>query len=176
MKQQNLKKQKENELAKNRHELEELESRIDYLTELVISNRDEETLERFDEENEKIKVVVAQLKEENKKLIQDIEDLTKQRDTLKKQKERIKEVYSFLDSAKDEQERINRRFQLRQEIQNMIERIEISTSKEENEKYEEKELSIIKIKFKVSKTLLRVIFVTSDGEEVLSRGRPGVHK
>jgi len=182
-----LKKQKENELAKNRHELEELESQIDYLTELLISNRDEETLERFDRENEKIKVVVAQLKEENKKLIQDIEDLTKQRDTLKKQKERIKEVYSFLDSGKDEQERINRRFQLRHEIQNMIEWIEIYTPKEENEKYEEKELSIIKhkarktidsiiIMFKVSKTLLRGIFVTSDGVEVISRRRTGVHK
>jgi hypothetical protein len=153
----------------------------------LISNRDEETLERFDRENEKIKVVVAQLKEENKKLIQGIEDLTKQRDTLKKQKERIKEVYSFLDSGKDEQERINRRFQLRHEIQNMIERIEINTSKEENEKYEEKELSIIKhkamknidhiiIMFKVSETFLRGIFVTSDGVEVISRRRTGVHK
>jgi hypothetical protein len=181
-----IKKEKGNELAKNRHELEELKSQRDYLVKLLISNRDNETLERFDIENEKIKTKVAELEEENKNLIQDIEDLNKQRDNLQKQNESIKEFRLFLDSPKDEQERINRRFQLRQEIQNMIEWIEIYTLKDENEKYEEKEISIIKhkarktidnikIKFKASKTFLKVIFVSDDGEHTISRGWPGAH-
>ena len=40
-------------------------------------------------------------------------------------KDSIKEAYSFLESAKDEQERVDRRFQIRHEIQNMFEWIKI---------------------------------------------------
>jgi len=87
--------------------------------------------------------LVDQLKAENKKLIQEIEDLSKQRDTLKKQKERIKEVYSFLETAKDEQERIDRRFQLRHEIQNMFEWIKIYPLEEDYKEYDEIEPGII---------------------------------
>lgn len=175
-----IKKQKENELAKNKHELEELESQLDYLTRLLLTKRDKETLERFDRENDEIKIVVAKLKEANNILIQDIEDLAKQRDTLKKRQERIKEVCSFLESGKDEQERINRRFQLRQEIQNMIERIDIYAIQVESkanmtEHKIRQTIDNIVIRFKTSTTLSKIIFVTIDGEQVISRRRTNVH-
>jgi len=96
---------------------------------------------------------------------------------IKKQKEKVKEVCSFLESGKDEQERINRRFQLRLEIQNMIERIEIYTSKEESKKHKAKtNIDWIKIRFKASKTFSKGIFVKSDGVDVMSRRRPGAQK
>jgi len=138
-----LKKQKEIELVKNTHQLEELESQLDYLADLVISKRDKETLERFDRKNEEIKNIVAPLKAENKKVIKDIEDLTEQRDKLKKQKDKIKEAYSFLESAKDEQERVERRFQVRHEIQKMFEWIKIYTLQEKYKEYDEIEPGII---------------------------------
>jgi hypothetical protein len=71
--------------------------------------------------------------------------LTKQRDTLKKQKDSIKEVYSFLESAKDEQELIDRRFQLRHEIQNMFEWIKIYPLQDKYVEYDEVEPGIIQI-------------------------------
>lgn len=100
------------------------------------------TLERFDRKNEETKNVVAQLKKENEKLIQEIEELTKQRDTLKKQKDSIKEVYSFLESANDEQELIERRFQLRHEIQKMFEWIKIYPLQDKYVEYNEVEPGI----------------------------------
>jgi len=140
-----LKKDKENVLAINNLKLEELESQLDYLAELVLSNRDNETLERFDRKNEETKNVVAQLQEENEKLVQEIEELTKQRDTLKKQKDSIKEVYSFLGSANDEQELIDRRFQLRHEIQKMFEWIKIYPLQDKYVEYDEIQPEIIQL-------------------------------
>ena len=52
-------------------------------------------------------------------------------------------MYSFLESAKDEQERVERRFQLRHEIRNIIEWIKIYTLQEKYKEYDEIEPGII---------------------------------
>ena len=59
------------------------------------------------------------------------------------QKDSIKEAYSFLESAKDEQERVERRLQVRPEIQNMFEWIKIYTLQEKYKEYDEIEPGII---------------------------------
>jgi len=123
--------------------LDEFESQLKYLADLVVSKRDKETLKRFDRKYKETKSIVAQLKTENKRLTQDIEKLTKQNYRFKKQKKNIMEAYSFLESAKNEQERIDRRFQLRHEIQNMFEWIKIYTLEEKYKEYNEKEPGII---------------------------------
>jgi len=142
-KQQKLKKQKENELSKNRIKLDELESQIDNLSEMISNTEDVENKKIYDEKVTEKRIIKDQLKANNIKLIQEIEDLNKQREKLKKQEDSIKEVYSFLESAKDEQERVERRFQLRHEIQNMFKWIKIYPLEEDYIEYEEKEPGII---------------------------------
>ncbi len=138
-----LKKQKENELAKNRHELEELDSEIDNLITFISKTEDEENQRMYDQRVTEKRSAKEELLTKNKSLEQEIKDLSEQRKRLKKLKDNIKEAYSFLESAKDEQERVDRRFQLRHEIQNLFEWIKIHPLEEDYIEYEEIEPGII---------------------------------
>jgi len=138
-----LKKEKENKLSENNYKLNDLKTQIDNLLETISITEDEENKKIYDHKVTEKRTAKEKLQVENKKLIQELEDLSKQREKLKTQKDSIKEVQSFLKSAKDEQERVDRRFQLRQEIQNMCEWIKIYTLQEEYKEYDEIEPGII---------------------------------
>lgn len=138
-----LKKQKENELSKNRIKLDELESQIDNLSETISLTKDVENKKIYDEKVTEKRINKDHLKANNIKLIQEIQDLSQQRKQLKKQKDNIKEAYSFLESAKDEQERVERRFQLRHEIQNIFEWIKIGSLEDKYNEYDEIEPGVL---------------------------------
>jgi len=138
-----LRKEKENKLSENNYKLEELEYQIDNLLETISITKDEENKKIYDQKVTEKRTAKEKLLAENQKLEQEIKELVEQPEKLKKQKDSIKEVYSFLESAKDEQERVDRRFQLRQEIQNMFEWIKIYTLQEEYKEYDEIEPGII---------------------------------
>ncbi len=169
-----LKKEKENKISANNFKLNDLDSRINNLITFISKTEDEENQKMYDQRVTEKRSAKDKLLAENKNLEQEIKDLVEQRQRLKKQKDNIKEVYSFLESAKDEQKRIDRRFQLRQEIKNMIEWIKIYTLQEEYKEYEEikpgifqhmasKSIDRIRIKFRGSKNL-RIIYLKSSGE------------
>jgi DNA invertase Pin-like site-specific DNA recombinase len=169
-----LKKVKENELAKKKYELDEILKQIKKLLEMEDYTGEEENKEMYDQRATQHRTTRDNLLVQIKIIEQEIEDLTKQRLTLKKQTDIIKEAYSFLESAKDEQERINRRIQLRQEIKNMIEWIKIHTKQDNYQNHEEiepgiirivksKSMDRIRIKFRGSKKL-RVIYLNSTAD------------
>jgi hypothetical protein len=154
--------------------LEEIDSETKKILKMIDISEEEKSLKIYDKEIAENEAAKEKLLAENKKLEQVIKELSEQRLKLKKQKDSIKEVYSFLESAKDEQERIGRRIQLRQEIKNMIEWIKIYTLQEEYKEYEEiepgiirhmasKSIDKIRIKFRGSKKL-RAVFLKSGGE------------
>ena len=123
--------------------MNELESQIDNLLEMTNYTGEEENKKLFNQKLTEKRTAKEKLLVENKKLYQDIKDLTEQRDKLKKQKDSLKEAYSFLESAKDEEERVERRFQLRHEIQKIFEWIKIYTLQEKYKEYDEREPGII---------------------------------
>jgi hypothetical protein len=166
------KKVSENKISENNYKLKELENQIDNLLETISITDDEENKRVYDGKVTEKRLAKEKLQTENQQLEQEMENLADQRKKLVKQKDIINEVYSFLKSAKDEQERIDRRFLLRQEIKNMIEWIRIYTLQEKYAAYEEIEPGIIRhmgsktidrirIKFRGSK-ILRVIFLKSN--------------
>ena len=138
-----LKKEKENKISENNFKLNEFESEIKKIIKMIDISKNEKSLKRYDKEIAENLTAKEKLQAENQKLEQEIEDLREQRKKLKKQKDSIKEVYSFLETAKDEQERIDRRFQLRQEIQNMFEWIKIYPLQEKYKEYDEIKPGII---------------------------------
>ena len=169
-----LKKEKENKISANNFKLNDLDSQINNLITFISKTEDEENQKMYDQSVTEKRSAKDKLLAENKNLEQEIKDFVEQRQRLKKHKDNIKEVYSFLESAKDEQKRIDRRFQLRQEIKNMIEWIKIYTLQEEYKEYEEigpgiirhmasKSIDRISIKFRGSKKL-RIIYLKSSGE------------
>jgi len=171
-----LRKVKENELSKNNFELEKLKSQIDSLLEMSDYTGDEENKKMYEQKTTEKRTKRDKLLIENKKLEQEIDELSEQRLKLKRQKDSIKEVYSFLESIKDEQELIDRRIQLRQEIKNMVEWIKIYSLQDKYKEYEEiepgiirhmasKRIDKIRIKFRGSNRL-RAIFLNSAGEVI----------
>ncbi len=162
------KKAKENELAKKKFELDEIQKKIKSLFELKDYTGEEENKKMYDQEATELRIAKDNLLVQIKIIEQEIEDLTKRRLILKKQKDIIDEAYSFLESAKNEEERINRRIQLRQEIKNMVEWIKIYTKQDDYQNHEEiepgkiiivksKSMDIIRIKFRGSKKLRVII-------------------
>jgi len=141
----NLIKEKEHKISENNFKLIDLDSQIDNLLETIGITDEEENKRIYDEKVTEKRRARDTLKADNMKHIQEIEDLTKQREKLKNKKDSIKEVYSFLESAKDEQELIDRRLQLRLEIQTMFEWIKIYPSENENVEHNEIEPGIIQI-------------------------------
>lgn len=169
-----LKKAKENEISANNLKLSDLGDQMNELLEMSDYTGDEENKKLYDKKVTEKRIAMDKIIAENKKLEQEIKDLTEQHLKLKKQKDNIKEAYSFLESVKDEQERINRRIQLRQEIKNMVEWIKIYTKQDNYQNHDEIEpgkIKIIKsksmdkiiIKFRGSKKL-RVIHLNTTAD------------
>lgn len=138
-----LKKQKENKISENNLKLNDLDSQINNLLETISITDDQENKKIYDHRITEKRSAKEELLTKNISLEQEIKDLVEQRKRLKEQKDNIKEAYSFLESAKDEPELIDRRFQLRHEIQNMFEWIKICTLQEKYKEYEEIEPGII---------------------------------
>ena len=169
-----LKKVKENKIAENKYKLQEIDSDTEKILKMIDISEEERSLKIYDKEIAKNEAAKEKLIAENKKLEQEIEELSEQRLKLKRQKDSIKEVYSFLESAKDEQELIDRRIQLRQEIKNMVEWIKIYSLQDEYKEYEEiesgiirhmasKKIDKIRIKFRGSNRL-RAVFLNTAAE------------
>lgn len=138
-----LKKQKEKELSVNNSKLIDLDSQIDNLLETISITDDEENKKIYDKKVTEKRSAKEELLAKNKSLEQEIKNLYEQRKRLKKQRDNIKEAYSFLETTKDEQEQVERRFQLRHEIQNMFEWIKIYTLEDKYKEYVEIEPGII---------------------------------
>jgi len=121
----------------------ELDSDIKNLMNISSKTDDEENQKLYDIEITEKRIAKEQLKPEYKKIEQKIKELSEQPENVMKQKDRINEVYNFLESAKDEKEGIDRRLQVKQEIQNMFYWIKIYPLQEEYKEYDEIEPGII---------------------------------
>jgi len=137
-------KEKEKQYTANKYKISELEKQINNLLNMIAETSDKRNRKLFDEKITEKRNDEEQLIAESKVIEKEIKEILEQKDNLIKKKDALKEIYSYLGSAKDEDERINRRLQLRQEIQNMVEWIKIYPLQEEYKEYEEIEPGIIK--------------------------------
>jgi len=169
-----LKKEKEQQISENKHKLKDIETETKKILKMIDISEEDKSLKIYDKEIADNETTKEQLLVENKELEHEIINLDEQRIKLRKQKDNIKEAYSFLESAKDEEERISRRIQLRQEIKNMVEWIQIHTKQDNYQHHEEiepgtikivksKSMDRIRIKFRGSKKL-RIIYLNSTAD------------
>lgn len=167
-------KEKEKQLTANNCSGLDIEKQIENLLNMVSETSDKRNRILFDKKITEKRKVQEQLEIESKNIEKEISELREQKEKLIDSRDRLTEIYSYLGSGKDENENIDRRLQLRQEIQNMVEWIKIYPLEEEYREVEEIESGIIKhmeseyidkirIKFKGS-SKLRVVLLKRYGE------------
>lgn len=162
-------------LSANEERLSEIEGEIENLTETIATTKDSRVRKsldkrltgRFDEQE--------RLKAENISHNQEMDDLRRQKENLQENIDKAMEIYSLLDSTRDE-ERVALRLKLRREIKTLIDRIDVYPLQEKFTEIEEVEPGIIKhmkskyidkvrIKFKGSRKL-RLLYLKRYGEIV----------
>jgi hypothetical protein len=147
---------------------EEIENRFDSIS----RTKDSRVREGLEERQTKSFDDREHLEAQNRAYDQELLQLQRQKSDLAQDVELAKEIYSLLDSCQSEQERIDLRFRLRQQIRKMVEWIKIYPLQEPYQKIQEteepyvykvmdsKHLDKVRIKFTGSRNL-RVLLLKS---------------
>ncbi len=135
----------EDEISANNINIKKLEDNITELTEHIMKRAAPKTKEIYENANRKMVYDIELLKDKNKNLGIESQLLKEQGEELKKNRDRIKEIYTLLNSLTDEQELIDTRHKLNLEIMKMFEWIKIYPLQEPYQKYKEIEPGILQI-------------------------------
>ncbi len=166
----------ETQITINNQRIAEKDNEVENLSDTIGQTKDSRVREQLEKRLSKAFDDKEELEAENKELEQEITELKQQEKGPEEYMEQAKEVYHLLDSAKDEEERIELRLYLRQQIQKMIEWIKIYPLQEEYKEVQETEepgivkimkskyIDKVRIKFKGSRNL-RVLYLKNYAEK-----------
>ena len=115
----------EKSIVSKGQELRELGQGIENLTDTIVKTNSEIVRETLEKRLSKVLHQKEKISDEIKAFNTEKQSLLIEEEQLNQKLEIAKEVYSLLQTAKDEQEQISIRLRLRQEIKNIVERIEI---------------------------------------------------
>jgi DNA invertase Pin-like site-specific DNA recombinase len=164
-------------IAANRQMIFEITEEIENRFDSISRTKDSRVREGLEERQAKAFDEKARLEAQNQDYDRELLQLRQEKSTLAQDVERAKEIYSLLDSCQSEQERIDLRFRLRQQISRMIEWIKIYPLQEPYREVQEteepgvvrimrsKHLDRVRIKFKGSRNL-RVLYLKRYAELV----------
>jgi len=131
----------EKRVTGNRERIAELDSKVENLSDTIASTKDNRVRQQLEKRLSRTFDDKERLIAENKELEQEITELQQKKSRLEKDVEQAKEAYQLLDSAQDEDERIELRLRLRQNIQRMIEWIKVYPLQEPYQELQETEES-----------------------------------
>jgi len=140
----------EKTIRSNNNKISELDKQIKNATQMIFNTSSVDAQKHYDFENKKNIEKRILLLKQNEELNNEKEQLSNQFRELQKNSEAYKEIRQLLDSTIDEQEKINVRLKLRQEIFRLIEWIKIYPLRSQNEK-----LSDLKEKYEYTLDLIK---------------------
>jgi len=167
----------ERRLTTNQQRIYELNEEIENLTESIGRTKDNRVREQLEGRlswafNER-----ENLEAKSQEHEQEITELKQQRGAYTQDIEQAKEIYQLLETAQTEEERINLRFRLRQQIQRLIEWVKVYPLEEPYQQIQEIEepgivkimksryIDKVRIKFKGSRDF-RVLYLKNHAEQV----------
>lgn len=124
-------------LTAHRYELNELDSGIENISDIVFTTKDARVREGLEKRLSDTYDKKEQISKEIKYLTKESLNLQTEAQEMQKNIDTAKELYSFLQSAKDEQERISMRLKLSAEIRKLVKSIEIYPLQEDYKPFEE---------------------------------------
>ena len=126
-----------NKLIAITQQLNESKNAVENLTDTIAKTKDHRVREQLENRLSKVFDKIEQLENECSKIQDEMSKLKMQKEELQEQIDNATRVYQLLNSAKDEEERINIRLKLRQIIQNTIEVIKVYPLLEPYKKFQE---------------------------------------
>lgn len=164
-------------LIVNRQRILGIDSEIDNLSDSIARTKHPQAREHLEGRLAKAFDEKASLEAQNQDYERELTQLRKEKSTLTQDVEQAREIYELLESCQTEQERIDLRFRLRQQISRMIEWIKIYPLQEPYQEFQEtdepgivkvmrsKHIDKVRIKFKGSRNL-RVLYLKRYAELV----------
>jgi len=166
----------ENTMTADKQRLLEIHVEIENLTDSIGHTKDARVREQLEKRLSKAFDDKEHLQSKNWQYEQEIIELKRQKEELKKDIAQSQEIYSLLEDASDESDQINLRLCLRQQIQKIIEWIKIYPLQEDYKEIQEIEPGLVKMmhskyiekvrmKFRGgSPYLLRALYLTGTAE------------